>query len=396
MIKYVNTASTPGGTGLTNAVSGIDRAYSSISLMEASEQSDLEFNKISLIVYCSGFRDDYHEASFNLGWNTSPNYYIKICGNIIDPTGENSGNFNKIKYTIKNKLTIGLNHFRLEKIQINGPILIDIKNKTESDIHLLRNIMIGSNYDDGIHINNDNIIGSINIKNNIIYDFNHGIKISRCDNNAEINVINNTINNCNTPISQLKGLIYYTNNIDQNCNNDHNGSYLSGSGYNLTDRSHLPGTNNILNVSLSFNLNLNISSSNVNAIDTGIGPEAYHKVPTIDINNNVRTGSITDIGANLAKSVSSESIPDDRPLFITLSEYVHGHGHKTYTITEENGLKFYGYFGHDDSEIQSLVITSNMLDERNSGIDDYRKLSLLALAEIDPNTADPQKHSKYP
>lgn len=74
--RYVNLSSTPGGDGTTNATSGTNRAYASLSEWEAAEQTDLVTAGDVHKVICTGGADS---TAVNLtGWTTSTTNYVII------------------------------------------------------------------------------------------------------------------------------------------------------------------------------------------------------------------------------------------------------------------------------------------------------------------------------
>ena len=75
--RYVNTASTAGGDGTTNATTGAARAYASLNEWEANEQVDLVAATDQHIVHCVGTSADTTAVDVN-GWTTSTTYYITI------------------------------------------------------------------------------------------------------------------------------------------------------------------------------------------------------------------------------------------------------------------------------------------------------------------------------
>lgn len=75
--RYVNTDSTPGGDGTTNATSGVNRAYASRSEWEAAEQTDLVTDGDSHVVECNGSANDTAECNI-LGWTTGASNTITM------------------------------------------------------------------------------------------------------------------------------------------------------------------------------------------------------------------------------------------------------------------------------------------------------------------------------
>lgn len=89
--RYVNTASTPGGDGTTNATAGANRAYASLSEWEAARQavlSDIEE------VVCDGSTADTAAVTVD-GWTATSTHYILIRG-----SAASSGFWDTSKYRL--------------------------------------------------------------------------------------------------------------------------------------------------------------------------------------------------------------------------------------------------------------------------------------------------------
>lgn len=79
IVRYVNTASTAGGDGTTNATTGANRAYASLNEWEAAEQTDLVTDTDTHELFCTGTAIDSATTTI-LGWTTSALYDITIHG----------------------------------------------------------------------------------------------------------------------------------------------------------------------------------------------------------------------------------------------------------------------------------------------------------------------------
>lgn len=75
--RYVNTDSTPGGTGLTNATSGTDRAYASLAEAEAAEQTNLSGTGNVFQFICDGSAEDTTGCVVD-GWTMTATEYLHI------------------------------------------------------------------------------------------------------------------------------------------------------------------------------------------------------------------------------------------------------------------------------------------------------------------------------
>jgi hypothetical protein len=173
----------------------------------------------------------------------------------------------------------------------------------------------------------------VTIINNIVYDMSeHGIVAD--DNNY---IYNNTVYNCaEDGINNNNSTPVVVNNISmgngQKDYEDNGGSWGTGSDYNLDSDGLAPGANSIHNKSAgnqfvsivggSEDFHLKASSD---AIDNGIGPSSDSNVPVLDIDLELRSGTITDIGVEESGLVHVSFIPTHnigRGLGIGLSEGV--------------------------------------------------------------------------
>lgn len=99
IIRYVNTASTPGGDGTTNATAGANRAYASLSAAEAALRQNLTGvtcdiadpdgnNTIALDIRCTGTAADTTRVEFsNASWVTDASHRIMVRLNPSDTPG---------------------------------------------------------------------------------------------------------------------------------------------------------------------------------------------------------------------------------------------------------------------------------------------------------------------
>lgn len=96
VVRYVNTGSTPGGTGITNATTGTDRAYASLSEWEAASDTDLVTAGDNHIVYCSGSTADVSSVIID-GWTTDATHDITIT---VASGQEHGGSWNTGVYRL--------------------------------------------------------------------------------------------------------------------------------------------------------------------------------------------------------------------------------------------------------------------------------------------------------
>lgn len=97
--RFVNTASTAGGDGTTNATSGANRAYASLNEAEAAEQTDLVAAGDNIEIICEGTAADTAKASFD-GWTTGAGKDIKVKTDPLAAAGRHDGKFNTGTYRL--------------------------------------------------------------------------------------------------------------------------------------------------------------------------------------------------------------------------------------------------------------------------------------------------------
>ena len=95
--RYVNTASTAGGDGTTNATSGANRAYASLSEWETARDGDLVTANTIEKVFCEGSAADTTAVDI-LGWTTGASNYIDI---VVDPSVRHNGTYQTTKYRLE-------------------------------------------------------------------------------------------------------------------------------------------------------------------------------------------------------------------------------------------------------------------------------------------------------
>jgi hypothetical protein len=95
--RYVNTASTAGGDGTTNATVGVNRAYA--TLAEAATQMAALNAAEDVQILCCGASYDTSAANFS-GVYVQSSYTLTIAGNPTDPTGVHPGRWLTGRYTV--------------------------------------------------------------------------------------------------------------------------------------------------------------------------------------------------------------------------------------------------------------------------------------------------------
>lgn len=118
--RYVNTASSAGGDGTTNATSGANRAYASLNEFEASEQTTLSD---SIEAICEGTAADQAIVIID-GWTTTASYYILIR---TTQANRHDGKWNTGKYRIQSNsvndisiIRVKEQYFRMDGLQVDA------------------------------------------------------------------------------------------------------------------------------------------------------------------------------------------------------------------------------------------------------------------------------------
>ena len=100
--RYVNTASTAGGDGTTNATSGANRAYATLGAAVSAEAANLVSADVYLQILCCGTTAQSFDGDFT-GYTTDATRYVEIIGNTGDAAGAHAGIFSssyfRLSYT---------------------------------------------------------------------------------------------------------------------------------------------------------------------------------------------------------------------------------------------------------------------------------------------------------
>lgn len=312
IVRYVNVNSLAGGDGTTNATTGVNRAYSSQSEMEAAEQSDLVSSGDTFTGICSGGLDS-SSVTYS-GWLTSATNDILIT----TTTDRHAGVFDNTKYYIDTgtgtaaALSVGVNYINFAGIQFqrDGTITsgtirycINVSGVGVGKVTVTESIFknISAHPGGSVAINIADSSPIYGIKNNIFYNFNvSGQAVAMTASTPEAYVYNNTFIDCIEGISS-RATAKIRNNIFQDCASDIVGSQSAENDYNLTDNPSMDGVNSVVNSTMVFadkaNDNFALVAGDTDAIGSGIGPASDAEVPISDIIGTSRTGTTTDIGA---------------------------------------------------------------------------------------------------
>lgn len=146
---------------------------------------------------------------------------------------------------------------------------------------------------------------TIHVWNNVFYDFLSSgsafagaIRTQAAD---DAIIYNNTFVNCRYSVRADSGTPLFINNVMQAAPTY--GSFDAGSGYNLTDQSSAPGSNNIVNTTLAFtdaaNDDFSLAAADTAAIDVGVDLTSDTHISFADdaVGTSRPQGSAWDIGA---------------------------------------------------------------------------------------------------
>lgn len=329
--RYVNTASSAGGGGTTNATTGDNRAYASLSEWEAAEQTDLVTDGDIHVVHCEGSSVDSYAAGITIdGWTTGTSNYITI---IVDSDRRHDGKWNTGKYRIECTggsygFQILEDYVRIEGIQVESTYRRTINYTGSGEFHLSHSIVRTDNTYSlgGIQINTS---GTVKIWNNIIYGYGtnkgaYGLNIANCT--AYVHA--NTVVDCFTAgITHLSATVYVSNNLVFNCTDDYNGS-MSGN-----NNAYSEGTDPVSNgVDISGYAGTDIFvdytnddfhiKSGTTLENGGTDLDSHANCPvTDDIDGDTRHATTPDIGADEAVSGGTEySVSASAGLSLSMSD----------------------------------------------------------------------------
>lgn len=327
VLRYVNIASTAGGNGTTNATTGPDRAYASLSEWNAAEQTDLVAAGDTHRVLCSNTGIPAVDTAQCLiqSWVTGASNTLTVEQ---APSDRTFGVIDSSKYKLRSViadsiLDVRQSHVTVLYIQMerNQPSTSNSNRRGMDCRGVIRleglivkgvdTVSTGTGILDGIvcsSIGND-----IDINNCLVYGFSHptktyrGIDVSAAGGTNRL--VNNTFINNDIHIKTVGTTnVVCKNMILQDGGTDIDGTILASSDYNLTDQVSFPtGSNNVTSSTLTFvdkaGEDFHLVSSDTDAIDAGIGPGSDADVPTTDVDGDPRSGATTSIGFHYFVSV---------------------------------------------------------------------------------------------
>jgi hypothetical protein len=294
--RYINTASTPGGDGTTNATSGANRAFASGAEFNTSMAGSMTDN---ITVWCSGATAD---TKWGLSGWTPNGYAIYVKGNQDWTTTTaistskyrivgNIGSTDVLFYVGSGQPYCYMDHVGFVATNQNNG---GAASRCENGGRLYVDSCVyettagyNSNVDSCSGFNVMSSDGDI--KNSIVRWFGTGILEAS-------NGYNCTIINCGRgtrTIGKGRNLIYQNNGQD-----DFGSSPID---YVLTDGAG-GWTHQVTGTTLDFvnkaAYNFHLASTDTEAVDVGVGPSSDAAVPTTDIDGTVRSGSTCDVGCD--------------------------------------------------------------------------------------------------
>lgn len=204
---YVNTASTAGGTGLTNATTGDDRAFATLSEAESLNLDLTTATGIddNVIIQCSGTSADTTTFTWS-GWTTEVGHQIYVVGDYNITTGVHWSDSYYHLVTSGTTITVQQNYINFIKIQFATTQTTDNATIVNTDSPFAINstwkrcIFKGSNNSNG---HQGMFIASaatstVNIYNCIYYDCYGGVgnaatNIYAASTNVTVNIYNSTL-----------------------------------------------------------------------------------------------------------------------------------------------------------------------------------------------------------
>ncbi len=319
--RYVDPDADAGGNGTTNALTGANCAYKSLSIWEAARQgvlTDIE----ECICESNGalHTADTTVCTIN-GWTTTPAYYIYIH---TSAAGRHNGVYNTSKYRMEvtNDVDIHILKTNIPYVKIEG-LQFKLTGATVgqeaitsliNDTWISQCIVVGlsgnANAINGIGVFSPDA-GTTRIWNNIIYDFDTGGKGIRINStNITAYLYNNTIHNCATGMSHAADgqTVVAINNLMKSCTDAASGIFAAGTDYNATDNVSMGYTatdgNDKLSRTFTFVNELgddfHLASTDVGARNLGTDLSTDPNLSfSTDIDGQTRPGeSIWDIGAD--------------------------------------------------------------------------------------------------
>jgi hypothetical protein len=327
--RYVNTGSTAGGDGTTNATTGDHRAWASLSeaLGKNYNLTAAGINDTNFIIYCNGSVADTTTSTLTTyGWTTDTTHRIHIVGDYWPKGGTLDYNTSQYRLEVTpggdGTYGIRLSHDSTQWMEISY-IQIKLINSNRADnvaIQSYNGLSTG-----GLRIESCLIIGAISgtgqsqglqingaittsISNTVVKDlvngtvFNPGIYIA----GGTAHISNVTVNNCRRGITNGATAIVKNTIAMASTDGDFYGSYDASSTNNLSsdntapgpDASHYWRSQTASNIFVNTSTDLHLKAGGA-ALDNGTDLDTDATLPvTIDIERDTRNSTTPDIGAD--------------------------------------------------------------------------------------------------
>lgn len=309
IVRYINTASSAGGDGTTNATAGANRAYASMAAWNTAEANDLVAAGNTHKVHCEGTAADTNCTIS--GWTTGVANYITV---VVDQAVRHDGKYNTGKYRIEATdvgaaLDIFPDYTRVEGIQIKLTAtsggrrgILARGNFCQVSNSLFWAVLSGAaTTAQGV----EGFGSDIKVWNCIAWDWVNAATVCRGlfqDGGGTAYFYNNTAHNCRTGIGDGFGTTVAKNNCVQDCTLAcYAGSFGAASTNNCSDDATQPGSNG-QNGEVTFvdeaNDDFHLASGDTVAKDNGTDLSADANLAfSDDCDGNTRTGT-WDIGAD--------------------------------------------------------------------------------------------------
>ena len=331
----------------TNGTAGVDCDYTSLNEALVGEaggspvvvtSADLVTNDEQLTIECRASSGSADTALADVdGFTTSATCFVKVyTTGSHRHAGEWDGSLYRIDRSASSDqwenacIQISDPHVRIDGLQLRArSSAVHTNGALNFDAEVTNCILVGHNtnesYKKGVGIDTPGSSSVIKVQNNIIYDFggttgSYSAGVLHVGDVSGSNTIiyNNTVVNCAKGYYRdVSSDINCSNNIAQDCVDGFYTEWQWASGsssadYNLSDlASDAPGSNSVNSSTLTFvdaaNDDYHLASGDTDAIGAGIGPSWDGNVPTTDIDGDTRSGTTTDIGADLYVAASTGS-----------------------------------------------------------------------------------------
>lgn len=309
--RYVNTASTSGGDGTTNATTGPNRAYVSLSAAEAAEATDLVSAGDQIEFLCTGTAADTTVAVISTGWTTGASNDITVKPNSSDVN--TTGIYDTGKYRLELganysgniRVQSPANHFTVDGIQsqANGfqaALYLQGTGHMRALGCICRSTSASAN---SRGIRHGGTSGDFLLVNNVIYDFtNIGIHNDSFQSSGTRTYYNNTVDSCSTGLSIASGsaTTRVFNNLLTNNTTDYSSSASPTTDNNITSDATSPDTaHRNITVTYTDAAGGDFSTSDTDVVDQGtdLSSDSTYAFSDDIIGTSRPQGSAWDIGA---------------------------------------------------------------------------------------------------